>query len=89
MFENAWLQVIGCRDEVKEPWDYSIGDDLPSRLDYCGTHLKRWGGDLGTRLTKNIESLQAQLNMLRGKADLASLAKVHDLDKQISCLHDQ
>ncbi|XP_019178363.1 PREDICTED: uncharacterized protein LOC109173576 [Ipomoea nil] len=81
--------VAGCGEIVNEAWENSVGETIPSRLDYCGEQLRRWGGDLGKRLTREIETTQKRINLLRGRTDHSSLAMVRELDNKMRQLYSQ
>ncbi|XP_031124381.1 uncharacterized protein LOC116027096 [Ipomoea triloba] len=89
MFENAWLTDTGCKDIVVSSWNSSWDDALPVRLKKCRLDLEKWGGDFIWRIGKEIDYLQAQLNILRGRRNAAALARVRELDAKIRSLLDQ
>lgn len=76
MFENAWLKDSGCRDIIISSWGDSVGLAIPARLVHCGEHLRKWGGDLGRQLNRDIDHAKQELNSLRMHGGVRNLARV-------------
>lgn len=89
MFENAWLADSGCKDVVKHSWEKAGNRAIPEKLEVCAVDLKRWGGDIGKRLGKEIDKLKARLHDLRGHYDSASLHAIRTADLELRTLLEQ
>nr|GMC63385.1 uncharacterized protein LOC109177267 [Ipomoea batatas] len=71
---DGLMEDTGCKDVVVNSWISSSGEVLPTHLEKCSLDLKKWGGDFVRRIGREIDLFQSQLNNLRGRRDVTTLA---------------
>lgn len=89
LFENAWLQEVGCRDLVTATWVSSAGLDVPLRLERYSLKLKAWGGNYAKRLSRKIDNLHSRHHALSSRRDHTALLEVKAIDAQLKLSLDQ
>nr|GMD45596.1 uncharacterized protein LOC109160848 [Ipomoea batatas] len=61
MFEQAWIKDPECKELIFKSWSDSRGLSVPCKLSNCAAELKKWGGDLGKKISRNIDRIKAQI----------------------------
>ncbi|MDV3199997.1 MAG: endonuclease/exonuclease/phosphatase family protein, partial [Candidatus Phytoplasma australasiaticum] len=90
MFEQAWMKDPECKEVIVKSWSDSRGLSVPCKLSNCAAELKKWGGDLGKKISRNIDRIKAQIAQASTVRDDEHNELISVLDTRLNeLLHQQ